>query len=126
MKSKANEIELELERFYGSEMRYPIPILRTWFTDGIKYLMEAAECFWLVLDTSTIGKSLMDKSRFITVDFRKCLETEVERPESTAVIEYSDGNGNILETHKYNFTDFPLDRIRLYFIDDTLMLTSEY
>ena len=43
-----------------------------------------------------------------------------------AIIEYSDGNDKILETHKYHFTDFPLDNIRLFFTDSTLMLPSEY
>lgn len=126
MKSKANEIELELERFIGSEIVYQIPILKTRFTAGIKYLMQVAECFWLVLDSSTIGKSLMDKSRFICIDYSKCSKKENENSGHAALIEYTDGNGNILETNKYNFTDFPLDQIRLYFIDGTLMLTSEY
>ena len=126
MKSKANEIELELERFIGSEIVHQIPILNTRFTAGIKYLMQVAECFWLVLDSSTIGKSLMDKSRFISIDFKKCSEEEKDGSGCGAIIEYGDGNGNILETQRYNYTDFPLDQIRLYFIDGTLMLPSEY
>ncbi|KKL82677.1 hypothetical protein LCGC14_1982330, partial [marine sediment metagenome] len=43
-----------------------------------------------------------------------------------ALIEYSDGNGNVFETHKYRSTDFPLDAIRLFFVDGTLLLPSEY
>ncbi|WP_349254678.1 DUF6876 family protein, partial [Autumnicola patrickiae] len=43
-----------------------------------------------------------------------------------AEITYSDGNGNIFETHRYNVTDFPLDELRLFFVDNTLMLPSEY
>ncbi|WP_349254680.1 DUF6876 family protein, partial [Autumnicola patrickiae] len=43
-----------------------------------------------------------------------------------AEIIYSDGNGNIFETHRYNVTDFPLDELRLFFVDNTLMLPSEY
>ena len=39
---------------------------------------------------------------------------------------YDDGNGTVLETHKYRATDFPLDELRLYFIDNTLLLPSEY
>ena len=43
-----------------------------------------------------------------------------------AEIVYSDGNDNILEKHGYRATDFPLDELRLYFVNDTLMLPSEY
>ncbi|WP_394343968.1 DUF6876 family protein [Subsaximicrobium wynnwilliamsii] len=39
---------------------------------------------------------------------------------------YSDGNNTVLEKHGYLVTDFPLDELRLYFVDDTLMLPSEY
>ena len=106
MKSKANEIELGLQSFIGSETMYQIPILKTWFTDGIKYLITAAECFWLVMDTSTIGKSLMDKSSFIRIDLKKYSEEEKEGSGCEAVIEYWDGNGNMLEVDNYNYTDF--------------------
>ena len=47
-----------LETFTGTEMFYSIPLLKTRFTDGIKYLADAANCFWLVTDVSVIAKSL--------------------------------------------------------------------
>jgi len=43
-----------------------------------------------------------------------------------AIIKYSDGNGTIFEKHRYNVTDFPLDELRLFFVDNTLTLPSEY
>ena len=43
-----------------------------------------------------------------------------------AEIIYTDGNDNILEKHGYRATDFPLDELRLFFVNDTLMLPSEY
>ncbi|MCM4168404.1 hypothetical protein KCTC52924_01976 [Arenibacter antarcticus] len=126
MDSKSKEINEGLQHFHGSEIVFQLPLLKTKFTDGIKYLAHAAECFWLVTDTSVIAKSLMNKSRFITIVFKKCSEQEKENLGYEATIVYSDGNGNIYETHKYNITDFPLDQLRLFFVDDTLMLPSEY
>jgi len=126
MNSKTREIKEGLQHFHGSEMLFQIPLLKTKFTDGIKYLANAAECFWLVTDSSVIAKSLMDKSRFITIDFRKFSEEEKEALGYEASIDYSDGNGHIFETHKYHITDFPLEELRLFFVDNTLMLPSEY
>jgi len=126
MKTQVNKIKAELQQFIGSESFYKIPLIGTRFTDGIKYLTDAAECFWLVTDASVIAKSLMNKSYFVTIDFRRLPEKEREESQSEALINYSDGNGHIFETHKYHVTDFPLDELRLFFIDGTLMLPSEY
>ena len=45
------ELRNNLETFTGTEMFYKIPLLNTRFTDGIKYLADTANCFWLVTDT---------------------------------------------------------------------------
>ena len=126
MNAKAIEIKQGLQHFHGSEQLYQIPLLRTRYTNGVKYLANAADCYWLVTDVSVIAKSLMDKSRFITVDFKKLTPEETKGNEATAAISYSDGNGNTFETHRYQSTDFPLDELRLFFVDDTLLLPSEY
>lgn len=121
-----NEIRNNLETFTGTETFYNIPLLKTRFTDGIKYLADAANCFWLVTDVSVIAKSLMNRSRFITIDFKKLSKEMQDYIGYEAIIEYSDGNGRILETHKYHSTDFPLNKLRLFFTEDTLYLPSEH
>ena len=126
MNDKVNEIKEGLQHFHGSEMFFQIPLIRTRFTNGIKYLADVANCFWLVTDTSVIAKSLMNKSYFITIDFKRLTEDEQEEFGCEAFITYGDGNDNILEKHRYNVTDFPLDELRLFFVDNTLMLPSEY
>ena len=126
MNDKVNEIKEGLQHFHGSEMFFQIPLIRTRFTNGIKYLADVANCLWLVTDTSVIAKSLMNKSYFITIDFKRLTEDEQEEFGCEAFITYGDGNDNILEKHRYNVTDFPLDEIRLFFVDNTLMLPSEY
>lgn len=126
MKAQVNEIKEGLQHFHGSEMFYQIPLIRTRFTNGLKYLANVAECFWLITDVSVIAKSLLNRSHFITIDFKRLSEEEQDYTGYEAEIIYSDGNGNIFEIHRYNFTDFPLDELWLYFVDNTLMLTSEY
>ncbi|HIC31663.1 MAG TPA: hypothetical protein EYO76_07070, partial [Flavobacteriaceae bacterium] len=77
-------------------------------------------------DTSVIAKSLMNRSQFITIDFKKLSDEKQDYLGYDAEIIYSDGNDNILEKHGYRVTDFPLDELRLFFVNDTLMLPSEY
>jgi len=126
MKVQVNEIIEGLQHFHGTEMFYQIPLLRTRFTDGLKYLSEVAECFWLITDTSVIAKSLINKSEFVTIDFRRLSKEKQDYSGYEAEIIYTDGNDNILEKHGYRVTDFPLDELRLFFVNNTLMLPSEY
>ena len=126
MKAQVNEIKEGLQHFHGTEMFYRIPLLRTRFTDGLKYLSEVADCFWLITDTSVIAKSLMNRSEFITIDFKRLSEEKQDLTGYEAEISYTDGNDTILEKQGYHVTDFPLDELRLFFVNDTLMLPSEY
>lgn len=95
MKDKANELKAGLQHIHGSEMCYKIPLIGTRFTEGIKYLSEKAECFWLLTDASVVAKNLSDKSNFITVDFKRLNGDERKKLHCEATIEYSDGNGNV-------------------------------
>jgi len=120
------ELKQELANFCGTESFHKIRLTDTIFTDGIKYLAYTVKCFWLVTDASVIAKSLLNRCSFITIDFKMLSDELQDAMGYEAVIEYSDGNDNVLETHKYHTTDFPLENIRLFFTNNTLMLPSEY
>ena len=126
MNDKNKALRESLQQFCGTTQFFQLPLIRTRFTDGIHYLAKKADCFWLITDASVIAKSLMDRSYFITVDFKRLSEAERNQCGCGAIITYGDGNGNILEMHRYHVTDFPLDTLRLFFVDNTLMLPSEY
>lgn len=126
MKAQFNEIKQGLQQFSGSETVYSFPLIKTRYTEGMKYLAMAADCYWLITDVSVIAKSLMDKSHFITIDFKRLPNEEQDYSGHEAEIIYSDGNGNVFESHRYNVTDFPLDELQLFFVDGTLMLPGEY
>ena len=126
MKVQVSEIKEGLQHFHGTEMFYSIPLLKTRFTDGLKYLANVADCFWLITDTSVIAKSLMNRSEFITIDFKKLSAEERLNKGFDAIITYSDGNNTILEKQGYRATDFPLDELRLFFVNNSLMLPNEY
>ena len=121
---KCNEILENLSQFHGSEVMYKMPLFNTRYTEGIKYLADAADCHWLVTDVSIMGKSLLEKSYFVTVDFKKCHPQTKGGPMAT--ISYGDGNGKLFCSQEYGYTDFPMEELRLYFVNNTLMLPSEY
>lgn len=126
MENTQNTLLRELPQFHGSEELYRIPLIGTCFTQGIKYLAESVDCFWLVTDASVIAKSLSNRSYFITVDFKRLNASEKMEQGYEASLEYGDGNGNVLERQFYHATDFPLEKLRLFFVNNTLMLPSEY
>ena len=48
------------------------------------------------------------------------------KDDQSATLTCGDGNGNILFTHTYDYTDFPLSEITFYLVDGILLLPSEY
>ena len=115
-----------LQHFQGSEMLYHIPLTGTRYTEGIKYLAKVAECYWMITDASIMAKSLRKLSSFITIDFKRLSKEKQVNTGYEAEIIYGDGNDHILQYHRYRVTDFPLDKIRLFYANNTLMLPSEY
>ena len=126
MNMQSKQIQEHLKQFCGSETVYTIPMLKTRYTEGVKYLAEAANCYWLVTDAAVITKSIKPKSSFLVIYFKRFSEELQERLHKEAQITYADGNGTILFQQDYEITDLPLDELRLFFVDDMLMLPNEY
>ena len=126
MSSQSKQLQEHLQRFCGSEILYTIPMFKTRYTEGVKYLAEAANCYWLVTDVMVIAKRLRSKSSFLVIYFNRLSEELQQKQNTEAQITYGDGNGTILYQQDYEFTDLPLDELRLFFVQDTLMLPSEY
>lgn len=115
-----NELLSNLSQFIGTEKYYRITP-RHLLTDGSKYLAEEAECFWLMdAIASHLPKQFHDHFAVanLTIDG------------TSAVLTLDDGNGNVFARQNIEYTDFPLDQIKLYCGFDgehwAIMLTSEY
>lgn len=126
MNSKNKQIQEYLQQFCGSESCYTIPMLKSRYTEGVKYLAEEGNCYWLVTDTAVIAKSLRHKSSFLVIYFKRFSKELQARLHKEAQITYADGNGTILFQQDYEITDLPLDELRLFFVEDMLMLPNEY
>ncbi len=102
------ELQNQLAAFYGSENLYhrstPIVI---YYTDGIKWLQENADCYWL---TDLIAS-------YQTTTFKEANERQFWKlvvTDNSAVITCDDGDGNISVTQSIDYTDFPLPSLSIW------------
>lgn len=106
----------ELDMFTGTENYY-----KHWagfgvYTDGVLYLAEKANAYWL-LDAIF---SYRRKESF------QLWELKVNKDKSCILTMKEDSDSPILVKQEIEWTDFPLDYIKLYLIDGVLLLPSEY
>ena len=113
--------QTSLTQFTGTERYYRIS-KRHLLTDGSKYLVEQAQCFWMM---DAIASHLGEIG---TADWFVVVKTAVKN--SKALMVYGDGNGHEHARQEIPYTDFPLAEITLYACWDgenwVIMLPSEY
>ena len=121
---KAYDLFLNLKQFTGSENWYKHPLSGYTYTDGVKYLAEKAEAYWLIdkilITTKHIPKlQLQEYQEFTSWKL-------IVNDDRTATLIAEDGNGHKIYSEKINYTDFPLKEINLWFENGTLILPSEH
>lgn len=114
-------LETNLQQFTGTEDYYRIaPNLV--ITDGVQYLANEANCYWLLTAIYSHLPKASQSSEFVVAR----LVVWGSRAELTL----DDGNGNVLVTQKIGYTDFPLPEMKLYCIKQesnwVALLPSEY
>ena len=116
-----------LRNFYGTE-HYYLHLPGLVITDGVKFLADNAHCYWL-LDMVWSYLPALRKSRdtfFVVVLTKEGVET----PGAVFSIQDDVPPSKTYATQAIEFTDFPLDEIKMYLIrageDAVLMLPKEY
>jgi len=122
-KLEKQEIENQLPYFTGTTKWYRVskqpPIL---LTEGTKFLLDSCGMYWFLSDF-VILCLLMDNVKdesFIVFS----LDVDLESKE--ALVKIGDGNNNILYQQEIQYTDCPLDKVKMYYSNEVLMLPSEY
>jgi hypothetical protein len=102
------KLQSRLSAFYGSENLYhrSTPIL-IYYTDGIKWLQENANCYWLTDLIASCQTTAFKKAN--DRQFWKLVVTD-----SSAVITCDDGDGNISVTQSIEYTDFLLPSLSIW------------
>lgn len=112
-------LEEDLAHFHGTEHWYR-NFTGLLYTDGVQYLAEKAKAYWLI---DLVG-SYQPTHRHVPFQF---WELDVQLEERKGVIKMSEDLGApILVSQEIPYTDFPLKEIKLYCIDNVLLLPSEY
>ena len=116
-----HELQTNLSHFTGTENYYRV-MRRLVITDGVQYLANQANSYWLV---RAIYSHLM--SNAIYSDFVVARLTVIG---NTAELVLDDGNDQVIAKQAIEYTDFPLDEMCIYcsYQEKTwiLLLPSEY
>lgn len=111
----------DLMQFTGSEHWYRHTLVPSIvYTDGARHVAKFGGAYWL-LDEIALPQSL---PALKAEPFQ--LWTLTVHGDHKATLTCTDGNEATIYTKPIPWTDFPLDEIRFYFIDNTILLPSEY
>jgi hypothetical protein len=112
----------DLIQFTGSEHWYRHAMARDiLYTDGVKYVAETAGAYWLVDEIAFAQRF----DRLLAAEAFQSWKLTVNA-DHTATLTCEDGDGGAVFTKVMEYTDFPLDEIRFYFINKTILLPGEY
>jgi hypothetical protein len=111
-----------LDQFVGSERQYRHAMTRIHFTDGVKYVAEAAGAWWLVDELASVQKlgPHLDRHPF------QVWKLERDRTGRKATLTCEDGNGRQLYRKRIDYTDFPRPSFTLWLADGVILLPTEY
>jgi hypothetical protein len=106
-KLNADELRSGLTNFYGTGSYATLgPLFRhTLLTDGVQFLVENANCMWLVTDAMAW---VVQKTPGVNFDEWFVSLKLQPKPDGSALLTVSDGNYNELYRHEYQATTFPL------------------
>ena len=112
---------VDLKQFSGSDRFFRHLLFRRYlYTEGVQYLADHAGAYWLI---DYIFSQQTDK-KIIGHPFQ--VWTIKVKDDGRAAIHVEDGNDHLIKRFRIDFTDFPLKTFSLWFIDETLLLPSEY
>ncbi len=118
MEDNQTGLEAELRQFTGTE-RYYLNFTGLLYTDGVRYLAERAECYWLIDLVGSYQPMLQG------VPFQ-VWELDVNEDRSAVVSMVEEDGQPAKVTQRIPFTDFPLNTFSFYCTDGVMLLKSEY
>jgi hypothetical protein len=109
----------ELNQFTGTENYHKHWLGQIVYTDGVKYLVDKAEAYWLIDLIASYQPTIKNVPFQIWV-------LKVNADKNAEIVMHADANEPILVRQAIKQTTFPLDEIKLWLIDGVLILPSEY
>lgn len=120
IKDEFKSLPHELENFTGSEVFFSHTLFTKFkYTEGIQYLAQRAGAYWLIdLICGTLSKDIFTDEGFIVANLKVI--------DSKAVLTFGDGDGRLLYVETIDCTDFPLSHVKIYIVNNTILLPKEY
>lgn len=112
------QLRNDLEQFTGSEKIYKHPISGMLYTEGIKYLADKAQAYWLIDAIASYQQKFRSKE-FQIWTFK------LDNKGGGILQMQEDIPGTAIVTQHIQHTDFPLHTIKLYLENNTLTLPRE-
>lgn len=111
----------DLAQFTGTEQLYRHSLVRhIVYTDGARHVAQAGEAYWL-LDKIACAQL---EPHIAREEFQ--LWTLTVNQDLSGELVCTDGNEVTVTSDKISFTDFPLPVIKLYVVNNTILVPSEY
>ncbi len=114
----------DLNQFIGSAMFYRHWTGRLVYTEGVKYLAEKGDAYWLI--DAIISHQPDKRIKSSELATFQLWELVVHKDKSATLTVRADSDRPAAITQEIPFTDFPLESIKLYVCTGTLLLPSEY
>ena len=126
MKTKEELVEL-LTGFRGSQTFYTHQLLqmRIKLTEGVMFLVREAECTWLIDAIASYQPEIKKSGNEMLQGFQ-IWELTREQECKFLLICKEDSETPPSYSQEIEFSDFPLDKIKLWLCNTTLLLPSEY
>lgn len=113
---------INTSQFTGTEHHY-----RHWlgftYTDGVKYVAEQAQAYWLLDLIFSWQPELQQRHGAEKVSFQVW---ELTKRQTDWLANCTDGNGGYLCSQILEHCSYPDDSVTMWHIDGTLILPSEY
>lgn len=126
-KEQVAEFERDLEQFSGTENYYTSGfigrIAGIKHTDGVQYMAVMGRAHWLIDAITSYQKAKFTARNPFQV-WTLTSKTSKDGHRS-AVLVGEDGNGKVLARQRIGYTDFPLDKVKVYYENKVIMLPGE-
>ena len=117
-------LDIDLNNFTGTEAYHRwTPLSRSVLTDGTKYVADKLQAYWLF-------DALASHIDFEEIDDLDMYFSTLTVKDKTGILSIEDGNGGVVTTQTFEYTDFPLPEIKIWSQNNgsffVHMLPSEY
>lgn len=115
-----NQLLAQLVEYRGSSQFFYNPHFPQYqYTEGIKFLAEQAEAYWLLdfIFSNQLNPAIRQEVFQVW---------ELKVVDSKGFFKVGDGNENIVAEFEIPYTDFPLADYTVWFVNTVLLLKSEY